>query len=252
VSYDQKHNEANGHTNTDGDNHNLSWNCGVEGPTDDPTILALRERQKRNIMATLLLSQGVPMIRSGDELSHTQHGNNNAYCQDNETGWLNWELTDTQRAFLGFTKQVVRYWQAQPVLHRRKFFQGRRIRGSDVKDLAWFDPSGKEMTDEAWNAPFVRCLAVRLSGDAIDELDKRGERIIGDTLLVLMNAHGEPIPFALTRERPGHAWKRLLDTADPEGPGQVCEGDEPYPLQGRSVAVFQLTELRERRAQGRS
>jgi len=197
VSYNEKHNEANLEDNRDGESHNLSWNCGEEGPTDNPQVIALRERQKRNLMATLLLSQGVPMIRAGDELSHTQGGNNNAYCQDNEISWLNWELSDRHQAFLEFVKSLIRFRHEQPVLHRRRFFHGRPIRGADVKDLTWFAPTGKEMTDEDWTSGVVRCLGVCMEGEMPNELDERGERIRGDTLLILFNGNPDRVPFTL-------------------------------------------------------
>src|SRR5881227_2060351 len=158
VSYDHKHNEANAEDNRDGADDNNSWNCGVEGPTDDPNIIRLRERQKRNFIATLFFSEGVAMLLAGDELSHTQNGNNNAYCQDNEITWLDWNLDEARQAFLDFVKVATQVWRENPVLHRRKFFQGRSIRGSDVKDLSWFGPDGKEMSDEAWGAGFLKCI----------------------------------------------------------------------------------------------
>jgi isoamylase len=239
VSYNDKHNEANGEENRDGSNDNHSWNGGVEGPTDDPNVKALRARQKRNFMATLLLSQGVPMICGGDELSHTQKGNNNAYCQDNELTWLNWDLTPEQKDFLEFVKKVVLIRKEQPVFQRRKFFQGRRIRGSDIKDLSWFEPSGQEMSDEAWNAGFVKCLGMRLAGDVIGDVDEKGEPIVGETILLLLNAHHEAIPFTLPATRPEHHWECLLDTAEPQGKGLVYWlGGQQYPLQGRSLAVL--------------
>src|SRR6185436_2983454 len=171
VSYNEKHNEANGEENRDGESHNRSWNCGVEGPTDDPAILELRERQKRNMLISLLLSQGVPMLCGGDELGRTQGGNNNAYCQDNETSWFDWDLKDRDRQLLAFVQRLIRLRREQPVLRRRRFFQGRRIRGSEIKDIAWFRPDGHEMTDEDWNTGYARSLAVRLAGDAIEEMD---------------------------------------------------------------------------------
>jgi isoamylase len=246
VSYNHKHNQANGEDNRDGSDDNNSWNCGAEGPTDDPAVNALRERQKRNLIATLLLSQGVPMICGGDELSHTQGGNNNAYCQDNELTWLRWDLGEAQKAFREFVKKVVRIWQTQPVFQRRKFFQGRSIRGSDIKDISWLGPTGKDMTDEAWDAGFVRCLGVRLAGDLIGDVNERGEPIVGDTVLLLMNAHHEPIPFTLPLHREEHHWERLLDTAADPGDtsAQHFVGGQPYQLQGRSLAVFR-TRLRE-------
>jgi glycogen operon protein len=238
VSYNEKHNEANGEQNRDGANDNNSWNCGAEGPTEDLAINTLRERQKRNLMATLLLSQGVPMICGGDELSHTQKGNNNAYCHDNELTWLDWELDDRKKAFLDFVRQVARIWAEQPVFQRRHFFHGRAIRGADIKDISWFSPAGEEMTDNDWNAGFVRSLGVRLAGDVIGDLDERGEPIQGDTLLLLLNAHHEPVPFTLPATKPEHHWERLLDTAGPQEPARPSTGGAKYPLQGRSLAVL--------------
>ena len=173
VSYNEKHNEANGEENRDGENHNLSWNCGVEGPTTDKAILTLRGQEKRNLMATLLLSAGVPMLSGGDEMCRTQRGNNNAYCQDNDISWTNWELGPEEEAFLDFTRRLVHLRQSEPVLQRRRFFQGRAIRG--VKDITWVDPSGKEMTDESWNSPRIRSLGVVYSGDGTGEVDERGQ-----------------------------------------------------------------------------
>ena len=238
VSYSQKHNEDNGEDSKDGTDDNLSWNCGAEGPTDDAAIKVLRERQKRNLIATLFLSQGVPMICGGDELSHTQKGNNNAYCQDNELTWLNWDLNPEQQAFLDFVRKAARIWQEQPVFQRRKFFLGRKIRGSDIKDLSWFEPSGKEMSDEAWNAGFVKCLGVRLAGDVIGDVDERGEPIVGDTLLLLLNAHHEPLPFLLPETKPEHHWERLLDTADQSESTAVWQGGDAYQLPERSLVVL--------------
>ncbi len=247
VSYNEKHNEANKENNQDGTNDNQSWNCGVEGPTDDPAVDALRERQKRNLMATLLLSQGVPMLLAGDEMSHTQHGNNNAYCQDNEITWLDWNLTPAEQAFLDFTRQVIALRRDNPVLHRRRFFQGRSIRGAGIKDIAWFAPDGREMTDEAWNAPFVRSLGVRLAGDAIDETTERGERITGDTVLLLLHADANPLAFTLPEHGEGHYWEEVKDTAN--GVTQVAplHGGDRYEVQGRSMAVFRLSVPKRRR-----
>ena len=229
VSYNEKHNEANGEDNHDGANDNNSWNCGAEGPTDDPAINALRWQQKRNFITTLLLSQGVPMLLAGDELSHTQQGNNNAYCQDNELTWLNWELlTDEQQDFYDFVRTVVQIQHTQPVFQRRKFFQGRPIRGEGILDISWFEPSGEEMTEEAWNTGYARCLGVRWAGDLIGETDERGEPVVGDTVLLLMNAHHEAIPFTLPPLKEAQQWERLLDTA--EGSASPLAG-------GRSAAV---------------
>ena len=238
VSYSAKHNEENGENNGDGSDHNLSWNCGVEGPTADPEVTRLREQQKRNLMATLLLSQGVPMICGGDEIARTQHGNNNAYCQDNETSWFSWELAPASREFLAFTQEIVRFRAAHPVLRRRRFFQGRRIRGVDVKDLAWFDPHGEEMTDADWHAQHVRCLGMRLAGDAIDETDERGHRIIDDTLLILLNAHHETIAFTLPSPGVRHSWTLMFDTAETRTKKRRIRSGHTYELQGRSLVVL--------------
>lgn len=240
VSYNDKHNDANGEDNRDGESNNLSWNCGAEGPTDNPDIIALRERQKRNFMATLMLSQGVPMIRAGDELSHTQQGNNNAYCQDNELSWLDWNLDERKRQFLDFVASVITLKQQQPVLHRPKFFQGRAIRGTDVKDIMWLDHSGQEMTDEGWNAGFVRAMGMRLAGDAIDEVDERGERLVGDTLLVLLSADDNALDSAFAPQDGDKQWELLLDTAVAAPEQTLFTQDDTFPLQGRSTAVFRL------------
>ncbi len=246
VSYNHKHNEANLEDNRDGENHNLSWNCGVEGPTEDRAIRALRERQKRNFMATLLLSLGVPMISGGDELSRTQRGNNNAYCQDNEISWYPWQLDEEGRDFLEFVKYVVRLRNQQPVLQRRKFFQGRPIRGGQVKDIAWYLPGGREMDDQDWNNPAGRCLGVLLAGKELDEVDERGEPLEGDTLFLMMNAQAEPVAFVLPAHAPNVRWERLLDTADSDWDRRVLLKDHTYRLRGRSLALLRLRELRSR------
>ena len=242
VSYNEKHNEANGEGNRDGHNDNQSWNCGVEGPTDDPGIIALRERQKRNFLATLFLSEGVPMLLHGDEIGRTQHGNNNAYCQDNEISWVDWNLDERKKDLLEFTRYVIHLSNEHPVLHRRKFFQGRKIRGSEVKDLTWYRPDGKEMAEEDWNNPETRCFGIGLAGDAIDEVDERGNRIVDDTLLILLNSHYEPVPFVLRAHSSNTPWELVLDTQEPTGKReyQDVEGGEAYELASRSVAVFCL------------
>jgi isoamylase len=240
VSYNDKHNEANGENNNDGANDNNSWNCGAEGPTDDANILTLRARQKRNLMATLLLSQGVPMICGGDELSHSQAGNNNAYCQDNELTWLNWELDADKQEFLAFVKQITLLWRTQPVFQRRRFFHGRGIRGSSIKDISWLDPTGQDMSDEAWNAGFIRCVGVRLAGDLIGDLDDHGEPIVGETLLILLNAHHEAIPFTLPLTKAEHRWQRILDTAAPNAEPVFRNEKEVYQLEGRSLSVLRI------------
>jgi glycogen operon protein len=250
VSYNGKHNDANGEDNRDGNNDNLSWNCGVEGPTDDPAVRRLRERQKRNFLATLLLSQGVPMLLAGDELGHSQRGNNNAYCQDSDISWINWELSQEDKQLLDFVRQLIQFRKQQPVLKRRKFFQGRSIRGAEIKDVTWFDPSEKEMNDQGWNAGFVRCLGVLWAGDVIEDVDETGQRIEGETLLILLNAHHEPIPFQLPAHDHEARWQLVLDTARPNGdtassgpsasepPSFAAE--EKYDLRERSLAVLRL------------
>jgi isoamylase len=242
VSYNQKHNEANGEENRDGADDNNSWNCGVEGSTDNAAINEVRERQKRNLMATLLFSQGVPMICGGDEIGRTQRGNNNAYCQDNEITWYDWDLDGDQKRFLEFTLRALRLRKSNPVLRRRAFFQGRRIRGSEIKDISWFSPAGREMTDEEWNAGFVRCMGVRLAGDAIEETDEKGQRVAGESLLILINAHGDGVSFVLPAHRKGTRWQVILDTAvdGDRRRNRIERGGRTYPLQARSLVAFRL------------
>jgi len=240
VSYDRKHNEANGENNRDGTDDNHSWNCGAEGPTDDANIVALRERQKRNMIATLLFSQGVPMLYGGDELSRTKGGNNNTYCHDNALTWHDWTLDERKHRFLEFVRTCTRIWSEQPVLQRRKFLQGRAIRGADIKDITWFTPNGQEMSDAAWNDPHTKCLGVRLAGDLMNEVDDHGEPIVGDTLLLLLNAHWEEVPFTLPDTKDGDVWQTLLDTAETDRPLplRVRPGRGQYPLYGRSLALL--------------
>jgi isoamylase len=246
VSYDSKHNEANGEGNRDGENNNISWNCGVEGPSDDAQVRDLRERQKRNFVATMMLSQGVPMISHGDEVGRTQFGNNNAYCQDNELSWIDWDLDEDRRTLLEFVRKLVQFRHAQPTLRRRKYFQGRNIRGG--KDVAWLSPDGREMDDAAWHAGFVRTLGMLLSGTAIEEVNERGAPITGDTLLVLLNGHTDKVPFTLPPHDADLQWQRVFDTVDPRGADRIYRAGGRYPLQGRSVAVFKIpTPHRERR-----
>ncbi len=240
VSYDKKHNEANGDENRDGADDNNSWNCGAEGPTDDASIVALRERQKRNLLATLLFSQGVPMILGGDELSHTTGGNNNTYCHNDDLTWLDWNLDERKNAFLAFAKRAAMIWSQQPALQRRKFFLGRPIRGEDVKDITFFEPHGAEMSDAAWAADFVHCLGIRLVGDQLNDADDRGRPIKGDSLLLLFNAHWEEIAFKLPQTTNGEAWQVLLDTAEPDRPAipGIRAGNDVFPLYGRSIALL--------------
>jgi len=212
VSYNQKHNESNLEGNRDGHDDNATWNCGVEGETADPEVNELRERQQRNLIATLLLSQGVPMLCSGSEMGQTQLGNNNAYCHDDETTWLDWDLGPRRETLLDFTAHMIRLRLREPVLQRLRFFRGARLWDSSLKDLAWFRPDGREMTEADWQS-FVRSLAFLLGGDAIDTPNERGIRIIGDTLLVLMNAHHEVVQYRLPPVYWGAEWEILVDTA---------------------------------------
>jgi isoamylase len=243
VSYDHKHNEANGEDGNDGSNDNRSWNCGAEGPTDDPEIIALRARQQRNFMATLLLSQGVPMVLAGDELSRTQLGNNNAYSQDNEVSWLHWPAPDRDKETAGtgssldsFARTLIRLRADHPVFRRRRFFTGEPEHagagpggGEPVGDIAWLTPAGTEMTDEDWNTSFAKSVTVFLNGNAITEPDERGERIADDSFLLLFNAAERDLDFTIPATRYGEHWVLELDTADsnppPEDPGIVKPGD---------------------------
>jgi isoamylase len=219
VTYNHKHNEANGEGNRDGHDNNLSCNYGAEGETDDPGIIEVRERQKRNFLATLFLSQGVSMLCAGDEMGRTQGGNNNAYAQDNEMSWLDWELDEARQQLLAFSRYVIELQKRHPVFRRKRFFQGRHIRGSDVRDLTWFNADGREMTDEEWSAGWVRTLGVRFGGWALNEMDERGELLRDDTLLLLMNAHVEAVPICLPGE-PEVTWEVVLDTTVHDGRGE--------------------------------
>jgi isoamylase len=244
VSYNEKHNEANLEDNRDGSNNNTSWNCGVEGPTDDPEIKALRARQKRNLLATLLLSQGAPMLLAGDALGHSQKGNNNAYCQDNELSWVNWDLKPEDRELLAFTQQVIALRKAHPVFRRRSFFQGRQIKGKGIKDILWLNPDGQEMSDEEWQHSFARCLGVMLSGEALDERDRRGRPVRDENFLLLLNAHHEAIQFTLPTITNDTRWVLVMDThqgVTVQQRGPFVAGDN-YTLQARSLVL--LKEIR--------
>ncbi len=240
VSYNDKHNEANLENNNDGHNNNLSWNCGVEGPTEDAAINSLRARQKRNLLATLLLSQGVPMLLAGDEIGRTQAGNNNAYCQDNATSWVEWNLDPDRSCLLDFVRKLLHLRRAHPVFRRRHFFQGRPLHGSESKDIIWLKPDGSEMTTAEWNQDFARSLGVYLAGDAIAETDARGNPVRDDNFVLLFNAHHDPVPFRLPAL--GRAsWVAIVDTARDEG-GLAGDGTfaaaSIYPLQGRSLVLL--------------
>ncbi|MDX2592561.1 glycogen debranching protein GlgX [Streptomyces sp. WI03-4A] len=219
VSYNDKHNEDNGEDNRDGESTNRSWNCGAEGDTDDPAVLELRARQQRNLLATLLLSQGIPMLCHGDELGRTQRGNNNAYCQDNEISWVDWELTDEQRALADFTRRLIGLRAGHPVLRRRRFFRGETVTNAKqpLPDLMWLRPDAREMTDRDWQRGDAHSVGVFLNGDAIAERDAHGGRVIDDSFLLLLNGYWEPVDFRLPDGSFGERWTTLIDTADPDG-----------------------------------
>ncbi|HZZ49441.1 MAG TPA: glycogen debranching protein GlgX [Pseudonocardia sp.] len=259
VSYNEKHNEANGEDGNDGESHNRSWNCGVEGPTDDPAILDLRVRQQRNFIATLLISQGVPMLLHGDELGRTQQGNNNVYCQDNELSWMDWDLADKNAELTGFTAGVAALRAAHPIFRRRRFFAGRSlVRGAassdELNDISWFTPAGEEMTDRDWSSGFGQCVVVFLNGDGISDVDERGERLIDDSFLLCFNASDGDIDVTLPNSRYGGPWALVVNTATGEvvtlapAPGVVAvepdtvEGGGVLTVPSRSLLVLQRTE----------
>jgi len=240
VSYNDKHNEANGEDNRDGHNHNLSWNHGCEGPSEDPAINALRERQKRNLLATLFLSQGVPMLLAGDERGHTQQGNNNAYCQDNETFWLDWAMTPERESLLAFVRRLIALRHAHPIFRRRDFFQGRPLHGAEVKDIQWLKPDGTEMTDQEWDHEHARSLGVYLSGAALDEIDRTGNKVQDDDFLILFNAHHDDLSFTLP-PFDGATWHALIDTAAEQNRPDLRRTYAPgeaFTLKGRSLALL--------------
>ncbi|SLH10831.1 glycogen debranching protein GlgX [Mycobacteroides abscessus subsp. abscessus] len=218
VSYNEKHNEANGEDNRDGESHNRSWNCGVEGPTDDPEILALRAKQSRNLLATLILSQGTPMLAHGDEMGRTQQGNNNVYCQDSPLSWMDWSLAETNADLLEFTRRVIGLRTEHPVFRRRRFLAGRPIRSAGAaRDIAWLTPGGEEMTPADWDSGFGKSLAVYLNGQGIPEPGPRGERITDDSFLLCFNAHHDPMDFVLPGPGYGGPWLVALDCSAPDG-----------------------------------
>jgi glycogen operon protein len=242
VSYNDKHNEANGEDGNDGANDNRSWNCGVEGPTDDPEILALRAKQRRNFIATLFLSQGVPMLLHGDELGRTQQGNNNVYCQDNETSWIDWGLAKENADLVAFTGRMAALRAEHPVFRRRKFFQGRPLRkGDDRRDIAWFNPDGAEMTEADWDTDFGRAVGVFLNGDAMDELDRRGEWVTDDSFLLCFNAWHEAVDFRIPDGEYGSNWEVVVDTSTEsvEPPDRHLAGGSTLPVPPRSLVVLQ-------------
>jgi glycogen operon protein len=240
VSYNDKHNQANGEDNRDGESYNRSWNCGVEGPTDDPDVLALRGRQIRNIMATLMLSQGTPMIAHGDEMGRTQHGNNNVYCQDSELSWMDWSLAEKNAELLAFTRKVAALRAEHPVFRRRRFFAGGPIRsGEEVRDIAWLTPSGKEMTPRDWGHGFGKCIAVFLNGEALPEPNRRGERVVDDSFLLCFNAHDQAVEFVTPDGDHASQWTAELDTTALTGAAQrAVNAGEGISLPARSLLVL--------------
>jgi glycogen operon protein len=243
VAYNDKHNEANGEDNRDGTDDNRSWNCGAEGPTGDPGITALRQRQVRNFLTTLFLSQGIPMLLAGDEMNRTQQGNNNAYCQDNEISWVHWPGTagDGDQALLEFTQQVIKLRRDHPVFRRRQYFQGRSIRGSrdTLGDIAWFTPAGEEMTEDDWEAGFAKSLTVFLNGEAISEPDQRGERVRDDSFLLLFNASEQDLEFTVPAAPYGQTWEKVLDTVPEEAGNAVAvKPGDPLLVRSRSIQLL--------------
>jgi isoamylase len=237
VSYNEKHNEANHEKNQDGESHNRSWNCGHEGPTDDPIVLELRNRQKRNFLTTLFLSQGVPMLVAGDELSRSQKGNNNAYCQDNEISWLNWKHADKE--LLEFTQKLIHLRKKHPAFCRRRWFQGQPIKGIGLEDIAWFLHDGNEMGEEHWNEHFAKSLGVFLFGRGLHAVGPRGEHIIDDSFYVIFNGHHDSLQFKLPPEKYGREWTKVLDTSTPNiGHLEKYKADEIVEAEGRSVILL--------------
>lgn len=244
VSYNEKHNHANAEDNRDGDEHNRSWNCGAEGETDDPKIRELRERQRRNLLVTLMLSQGVPMLLGGDELGRSQQGNNNAYCQDSKISWLDWSLREENAEFLTFTRDLIAFHNNNAVFQRRHWFQGREIHGSGVHDIAWFNPDGVEMTDEQWNEGYIKAIAIFLNGKEIGTVDERGERLESDSFLFLFNAHHEAIKFQMPETLQDCQWQGVIDTFVPHflPPSQRYQGTDALRRVARSLMVLRCIE----------
>ena len=239
TSYNKKHNKANQEGNADGESHNRSWNCGIEGPTDYDEVLELRARQRRNFLATLLLSQGIPMILGGDEMGRTQGGNNNAYCQDNETSWFDWE--DLDGTLVAFTTRMVALRREHPVFRRRRWFLGRPLHGKGIADLAWFRPDGTEMEEKDWESGFAKSMAVFLNGNAIASTDARGARVVDDSFLVVFNAHHEEVDFTLPPDHFSSRWVKVVDTADAFAEGEQLKAGDSLEVSGRSLTVLRAT-----------
>ncbi len=237
VSYNDKHNEANGEDNRDGHSDNRSWNCGAEGPTDDPEVRTLRLRQIRNFLATLLLSQGTPMVCAGDEFFRTQEGNNNAYCQDNEISWVHWELDEDQKGLVTFFRRLTALFHLYPVLRRSRFFTGETNPDIHVKDVTWIDANGFEMTQDAWDNDLTKCFGMLLDGRAqVSGLRKPANDV---TVLAVFNAHHDVVHFTLPRTPEASGWNRLMDTNDPDLPGRAFKFGAVYEVTGRSMLLFE-------------
>ncbi len=238
VSFNEKHNEANGDDNNDGANDNDSWNMGTEGPTDDETINEMRERQTRNFLTTLILSQGVPMLCGGDEVARSQRGNNNGYCQDDELTWYDWKLDEPRKRLLEFTSKLIQLRKQHPNLHRRKFFQDRTIKGSVIRDIVWYNTDGNELSDEQWNADWNRSLGVLLNGTTLQVSDEEGKPVLDDSFLVLVNAYHEGVEFTLPDPPHGKPWIQLIDTQHIDDPFKEVPFSDKVILGGRSIRVF--------------
>ncbi len=240
VSYNHKHNEANLENNLDGANDNNCWNCGVEGPTEDNAVIALREQQKRNFLATLLLSQGVPMLCGGDEIGRTQIGNNNAYCQDNETSWYDWNLDERKEALLQYVSDLIRIRSEHPVFRRRKFFQGRPIHGTRVKDIMWLRPDGREMSEKDWEASWVRSVGIRLSGENTEEINDNGDALVDEDFFIILNSNHDNMNFTAPKFIPGGKWEPVLNTGTSAltPVAGVIESGKPVSVAGRSLVLL--------------
>jgi glycogen operon protein len=240
VSYNEKHNEANGENSMDGESHNRSWNCGAEGETDDPEVLRLREQQRRNMLTTLILSQGIPMLLGGDEMGRTQKGNNNGYCQDSDISWFDWNLVEGNEDLLDFTRELIFFRRQHPVFRRRKWFQGQSIHGKSISDIAWFNPDGSDMTDEEWEVGYAKSIGVFLDGGQIPSPGPQGQRVSDDSFLLFFNAHYETIEFALADALSNKEWSVVIDTKEPRflKEEKVYTGSQAVPVTGRSVVVL--------------
>jgi glycogen operon protein len=238
VSYNSKHNESNGENNNDGANDNESWNMGAEGPTDDPDILREREKQKRNFLATLLLSQGVPMLVGGDEICRTQNGNNNAYCQDNEISWTHWDLDARKQSLLDFTTKLIGLRKAHPNLRRRKFYQDRAVHNSVLKDIAWYGTDGKEMDEGAWNAGWAKSLAVMFNGQTLDSVNEMGQPVTDDTFLILLNSSENTVVYSLPTSVHDKGWELVLNTSNLEEPFKTGTVSGTFDVHERSLVLM--------------